>query len=69
MRDGARALTIDAVTRATSAPVGSIYHRFRSIDELLARLWLRAAQRSQDAGLEAAAALGETAWDDRSRPP
>lgn len=64
VRDGARALTIDAVTRATAAPVGSIYHRFRSVDELLARLWLRAARRSQDAGLQAAAALGERAWDD-----
>jgi AcrR family transcriptional regulator len=64
VRDGPRALTLDAVTRATAAPVGSIYHRFRSVDELLARLWLRAARRSQDAGLEAAAALGDSAWDD-----
>jgi len=64
VRDGARALTIDAVTRATAAPVGSIYHRFRSVDELLARVWLRAARRSQDAGLKAAAALEERAWDD-----
>jgi len=64
VRDGARALTIDAVTRATAVPVGSIYHRFRSVDELLARLWLRAARRSQDAGLDAAAALGDRAWDD-----
>ena len=64
VRDGPRALTIDAVTRATAAPVGSIYHRFRSVDELLARLWLRAARRSQGAGLEADAALGERAWDD-----
>jgi AcrR family transcriptional regulator len=64
VRNGPRALTIDAVTRATAAPVGSIYHRFRSVDELLARLWLRAARRSQDAGLEADAALGERARDD-----
>jgi AcrR family transcriptional regulator len=32
--------------RESGAPIGSIYYRFRSVDQLLARLWIRAAQRS-----------------------
>lgn len=48
---GVRAATVDAIARATGAPVGSIYHRFRSIDELLARLWLRSARRLQETAL------------------
>jgi AcrR family transcriptional regulator len=44
---GARGATVDAIARAAEAPVGSIYHRFGSIDELLALLWLRAVRRSQ----------------------
>lgn len=44
---GARGATVDAIARAARAPVGSIYHRFGSIDELLALLWLRAVRRNQ----------------------
>ncbi len=44
---GARGATVDAIARAAGAPVGSIYHRFGSIDELLAQVWLRAVRRSQ----------------------
>jgi AcrR family transcriptional regulator len=59
------------------APSGSIYHRFRSRDELLGRLWLTKAQSFQNrwsqalenpdarlAGLEAALALPRAVRDD-----
>jgi AcrR family transcriptional regulator len=38
--EGAPAATIGAIAQALGAPSGSIYHRFRSRDELLGRLWL-----------------------------
>ena len=46
---GPRAATVAAIAEQAGVPVGSIYHRFGSIDELLARTWLRAARRSQEA--------------------
>lgn len=51
--DGARSATVDAIARASGAPTGSIYHRFGSRDELVARLWMRAVYRSQAAFLAA----------------
>lgn len=45
--------TIDAIARASGAPTGSIYHRFGSRDELVARLWIRAIFRSQASFLAA----------------
>jgi len=48
---GARGATVEAIARAAGVPVGSIYHRFDSLAELLARTWLRAAQRSQERAL------------------
>ena len=51
VRRGPRAATVDAIAHAAGVPVGSIYHRFSSIDELLARVWLRAARRSQERAL------------------
>lgn len=48
-RAGPRAVTVAEVAKASAAPTGSIYHRFGSVDELLARLWLRAVRRSQQA--------------------
>jgi AcrR family transcriptional regulator len=48
---GVRAATIGAIARASDAPTGSIYHRFGSLQELLARTWIRAVRRSQDASL------------------
>jgi AcrR family transcriptional regulator len=48
---GARGATVEAIGRAAGVPVGSIYHRFSSIDELLARVWLRAVRRSQQRAL------------------
>lgn len=46
IRRGARGATVAAVAAESRAPTGSIYHRFGSVDELLARAWLRAARRS-----------------------
>jgi AcrR family transcriptional regulator len=48
---GARAATVEAIAAAAGVPIGSIYHRFRSIDELLASLWLRAVRRNQSRAL------------------
>lgn len=53
---GVEQTTIQAIAQHSGAPVGSLYNRFGSRAELLARLWLRAAQRSQAACLPA---LGE----------
>ena len=50
---GPRALTLQTVGAAAGVPNGSIYHRFRSVDDLIARLWLRAAERCQAAALAA----------------
>ncbi len=46
LEDASRA-TIEAIAHASGAPTGSIYHRFGSRDELVARLWIRAVHRSQ----------------------
>ena len=40
--------TVAQVSAASGAPTGSIYHRFRSRDELLVRLWLRSIGRLHD---------------------
>jgi AcrR family transcriptional regulator len=53
LEQGAGSATIDAIADASGAPTGSIYHRFGSRDELLARLWLRAVYRSQASFLAA----------------
>lgn len=44
---GSRSATMEAIADASGAPTGSIYHRFGSRDELIARLWIRAVYRSQ----------------------
>ncbi len=51
VRRGARGATVEAISREAGVPVGSIYHRFDSLAELLARTWLRAARRSQERAL------------------
>jgi AcrR family transcriptional regulator len=74
---GPGAATITAIGTAIGAPNGSIYHRFRSRDELLGRLWLTKAEFFQNrwatalqdpdpwrAGLEAAWSLPRAARDD-----
>ena len=52
---GAPALTIRALAEATGASSGSLYHAFGSRADLLARMWLRAAERflaMQEAALD-----------------
>lgn len=44
---GARAATLDGIVAASGAPKGSIYHRFSTLNELLAAMWIRSVQRSQ----------------------
>lgn len=39
--------TIGQIAAAAGAPVGSIYHRFGSREELLTRLWIRGIRRFQ----------------------
>lgn len=60
---GPRAATVEAIATAAGVPVGSIYHRFSSIEELLAQLWLRAVRASQEAALAVTAAAGEPMGD------
>lgn len=50
---GPGAATIGAIADALPGPVGSIYHRFRSRDLLLARLWIRTVGRFQQEFLHA----------------
>src|SRR5689334_7011428 len=45
---GPRAAGIRAIAERSGAPSGSLYHRFGSRDELVARAWLRAVRRFQD---------------------
>lgn len=52
---GPGAATIAGLAELLGAPVGSIYHRFRSRDLLLARLWLRTVKRFQRGFLDALA--------------
>lgn len=54
MRHG-RDASIAQVSKEIGAPVGSIYHRFASRDELFAGLWLRSIRRFHVGLLEAAA--------------
>ena len=74
---GPGAATMTAIGAAIGAPNGSIYHRFRSRDELLGRLWLTKAAFFQDrweqalkgpeprqAGLDAALSLPRAARED-----
>lgn len=75
---GPAAATIGAIGTAIGAPSGSIYHRFKTRDELLGRLWLSKAAFFQDrwakallqgtdareAGLQAALSLPKVVRDD-----
>jgi AcrR family transcriptional regulator len=48
LEQGLGAATIAAIAESSGAPVGSIYHRFGSVDDLLAQMWIRAVRRSQE---------------------
>lgn len=47
LEDGSGSATMEAIAQTSGAPTGSIYHRFGSRDELIAKLWIRAVYRSQ----------------------
>jgi AcrR family transcriptional regulator len=51
---GVHSATVDAISRRSGTPVGSLYHRFGSRDHLLAEMWVRAVRRSQAAFIAAA---------------
>src|SRR5215472_4331459 len=51
---GVQRATIDAISRRSGTPVGSLYHRFGSRDHLLAEMWIRGVRRSQAAFITAA---------------
>jgi AcrR family transcriptional regulator len=58
LSDGARAVTVDRIVAASGAPKGSVYHRFSTVNDLLATMWLRGVRRSQARFLEALNAGG-----------
>ncbi len=47
-KHGPEAVTVAAVAKNLGAPTGSVYHRFGSKEEILARLWLRTVELFQD---------------------
>jgi AcrR family transcriptional regulator len=51
---GVHSATIDAISRCSGTPVGSLYHSFGSRDRLLAQMWVRGVRRSQAAFIAAA---------------
>jgi AcrR family transcriptional regulator len=53
LEGGARSATLNAIAAASGAPKGSIYHRYASLNDLLAEMWVRAVRRSQGAFIEA----------------
>jgi AcrR family transcriptional regulator len=55
---GLGAATVEAIAESSRAPLGSIYHRFPSVDVLLTEMWIRAVRRSQ-ADFAAAARLDD----------
>jgi AcrR family transcriptional regulator len=55
LQGGARSATLNAIAKTSGAPKGSIYHRFASLNELLAQMWIRAVQRSQKDFIDALA--------------
>ncbi|MEJ2886381.1 helix-turn-helix domain-containing protein [Actinomycetospora aeridis] len=59
LADGVRAATVDRIVVASGAPKGSIYHRFGTLDDLLATMWLRAVRASQDRFLAALEGSGD----------
>jgi AcrR family transcriptional regulator len=79
LSDGARAVTVDRIVAASGAPKGSVYHRFSTVNDLLAAMWLRGVRRSQarfleplNAGgnpLEAAVAAGLAIHDFAAEEP
>jgi AcrR family transcriptional regulator len=59
LHEGARGVTVDRIVAVSGAPKGSLYHRFSTVDNLLATMWLRAVRRSQDRFLQQLTASGD----------
>ncbi|OBI12904.1 TetR family transcriptional regulator [Mycobacterium sp. E2327] len=57
---GPRAASVAAISEASGAPAGTLYHRFGNRDGILTAAWLRALERFQARAL---GAEGETAID------
>ncbi|HEX6388396.1 MAG TPA: helix-turn-helix domain-containing protein [Solirubrobacteraceae bacterium] len=53
LRDGPRKASVAAISKASGAPVGTLYHRFGSRDALVAAAWIRALKRFQQITLAA----------------
>jgi AcrR family transcriptional regulator len=53
---GPRAASVAAISHASGAPVGTLYHRFGNRDGILAAAWFRALERFQAGALAADAA-------------
>jgi AcrR family transcriptional regulator len=56
LADGPRAASVAAISQASGAPVGTLYHRFGNRDGVLAAAWFRALERFQARALAADAA-------------
>lgn len=56
LAEGPRAASVAAISAASGAPVGTLYHRFGNRDGILAAAWLRALERFQAGALAAHAA-------------
>lgn len=56
LAQGPRAASVAAISQASGAPVGTLYHRFGSRDGVLAAAWFRALERYQATALTAEAA-------------
>ena len=53
LSEGPRGATIQAISAASGAPTGTLYHRFGNRDRLLVEAWLRAVRRFQEGFLAA----------------
>ena len=60
-REGIKALTMQSLAERIQAPIGSIYHRFPSRDELLAELWIKITKSFQEGFLAALNNSGQKA--------
>ena len=58
---GPQAVTVAAVAKEAGAPTGSIYHRYRSREQLLAELWMDVVEAFQSAFVETLARADDVA--------
>lgn len=53
LAEGARAVSVAAIAKASGAPAGTLYHRFGNRNGVLTAAWLRALERFQSRALQA----------------